>query len=210
MLIKQEPLPYDEGALSPYLKAKTLGVHYGKHHRAYIEKTNELVKQAHVQDLSLEDIIRASAGHEGFQPLFNNAAQAWNHWFYWRSMKPKGGGRPGKAVLEILKDSFGELSDFKEAFLKSSKEHFGSGWIWLIKQGNRVKIVATHDADTPIAHDQIPLLTLDVWEHAYYLDYQNRRPEYAEAFLDHLVNWDFVESRLDIGKLDARESGVLA
>ncbi len=201
--IEQEPLPYAENALSPYIKAKTLKTHYGKHHRAYIDKVNALIDGTDFEVLSLEEIIRATVGREEHKVLFNNAAQAWNHWFYWRSMKPKGGGRPGRLLSDLLKRSYGSFSDFKEIFLQSAKTHFGSGWIWLVKENNQIKVVETHDADTPIAHGSIPLLTLDIWEHAYYLDYQNKRAEYSQAFFEHLINWDFAESRLVLGRLDS-------
>ena len=192
----QEPLPYAENALSPYLSSKTLTFHYGKHHKAYIEKTNQLVKGTEFQDLSLKEIILACAGDFEKKTLFNNAAQAWNHGFLWKSMNPDGGGRPGRDVMNLIKNSFGNFEDFKKRFEEEAVSHFGSGWIWLVKVGGNLEILQTHDAENPLISGEMPLLTLDVWEHAYYLDYQNQRAEYVKAFLEHLVDWEFVDSNL--------------
>lgn len=194
--ILQEPLPYPENRLSPYISSKTLSFHYGRHHKAYVEKTNHLVKATNLEGLPLEEIIRKSAARPDMKPLFNSAAQAWNHSFYWQSMKPGGGGKPGAEILNLIKSSFGSFEEFKKQFETAAVSHFGSGWVWLIKENSKLKIIETHDADNPLAQDQKPLVTLDVWEHAYYLDCQNERMEYVKAFLDHLVNWTFAESQL--------------
>ncbi len=192
----REPLPYPENALSPYISSKTLSVHYGKHHRAYVERANYFVKGTGLEDLPLEEILRRSADHPKMRYLFNNAAQAWNHSFYWKGMKPRGGGKPGRELLDLIKSSFGSYEEFRLQFEVTAVSHFASGWIWLVKDKDRLKIFETHDADSPLAHDLRPLLTLDIWEHAYYLDYQNERTEYVKAYLDHLVNWAFAESQI--------------
>lgn len=194
--ILHEPLPYPENGLAPYISPKTLNLHYGKHHKAYVEKANRLVKATNLEGLPLEEIIRRSAGRPDMKSLFNNAAQAWNHSFYWQSMKPRGGGNPEKALLNLIKSSFGSFEEFRKRFETAATSHFGSGWIWLVKEKGLLKIIETHDADTPLVHNQKPLVALDIWEHAYYLDYQNERAEYVKSYLDHLVNWVFAESQL--------------
>jgi Fe-Mn family superoxide dismutase len=194
--IRQEPLPYPESGLSPYISSKTLSFHYGKHHRTYVEKTNQLVSATNLKDLSLEEIIRRSAGRPDMKPLFTNAAQAWNHSFYWQCMKPKGGGTPGTELLGLIKSSFGSFEEFRQRFETSATSYFASGWVWLVQENGDLKITESHDADNPLVHDQKPLMTLDVWEHAYYLDYQNERKQYVKVFLDHLANWGFAESQL--------------
>jgi superoxide dismutase, Fe-Mn family len=194
--VHQVPLPYSENSLSPYISSKTLSFHYGKHYKAYIEKTNHLLERTGMEDLSLKEIIFQTAGRMGMESLFNNAAQAWNHSFYWKSMKPKGGGKPGGEILKLLKSSFGGFEDFKEQFEAAATSHFGSGWVWLVRKDDQLKIVETHDAENPLVHNEEPLITLDVWEHAYYLDYKNERADYVKAFLDHLVNWGFAEDNL--------------
>ena len=195
--VRQDPLPYGVSELAPYISSKTLKFHYGKHHKAYVEKTNSLVGGTFLEGLSLPEIILKSANRADLKPIFNNAAQAWNHSFYWRSMKPKGGGKPPEELLKSLKDSFGSFEDFKEKFTAAATSHFGSGWVWLVKEERQLKIVETHDAIDPLVHpNEKPLLTIDVWEHAYYLDYQNQRAEYVKAFLDHLADWGFAESHL--------------
>ncbi len=194
--ILQEPLPYPESELAPYISSKTLSFHYGKHHKTYVEKVNHLVKTTNLEGLPLEEIIRKSAGRQDMKPLFNNAAQAWNHSFYWQSMKPRGGGNPGAELLTLIKSSFGSFEELRKQFDMAAISHFGSGWIWLVKEKGQLKIIEAHDADNPLVHDQKPLLALDIWEHAYYLDYQNERAEYVKSYLDHLVNWAFAESNL--------------
>jgi Fe-Mn family superoxide dismutase len=189
-------LPYPENGLEPYISARTVSFHYGKHHRGYVNNTNNLVKGTPYESLSLEEIIERSAGLPEKSAIFNNAAQAWNHAFYWQGMKPNGGGSfTGELAAKISK-AFGSVEGFKETFLKEAASLFGSGWAWLVKDGQSLKVVQTSNADTPLAHGQKPLLTVDVWEHAYYLDYQNRRKDYLDAFLAHVVNWDFVAKNL--------------
>ena len=191
------PLPWAKDALEPYITAKTMGFHYDKHHRAYVDNLNKLLAgKAPPAKLSLESLITESAGKAESTAIFNNAAQAWNHDFFWKSMKKGGGGLPKGALLDRIKSTFGSFDKFRTAFVASGAAQFGSGWVWLVAEGKVLKIVTTANADTPIAHGQKPLLTCDVWEHAYYLDYQNRRKDFLQAFLDHLANWDFAASQL--------------
>jgi superoxide dismutase, Fe-Mn family len=192
---KLPPLPYPENALEPHISARTLSFHYGKHHQGYVNNTNQLVDGTDMVGLPLEELVKKSAGLNN-KALFNNAAQAWNHDFYWQGMKPQGGGRPGGKLMEHLEKHFGSFEGFREAFAGMATGQFGSGWAWLVLDGDSLKVTNTLNADTPLAHGQKPLLTADVWEHAYYLDYQNRRGDYVKAFLDHLVNWSFVSSNL--------------
>jgi Fe-Mn family superoxide dismutase len=185
------PLPYAEDALAPHLSAETLQFHYGKHHKTYVDKLNAAVEGTDNADKSLEEIIKSASG-----PLFNNAAQTWNHTFYWNSMAPGGGGAPTGAVADAIGSAFGSYDAFKEKFVAEAVNHFASGWAWLIDGGSGLEIISTHDADTPLAHDQKALLTCDVWEHAYYIDYRNVRPDYVNTFLDSLVNWDWANEQL--------------
>jgi len=189
-------LPYAQDALEPYITARTMGFHYGKHHQAYVDNLNKLAAGANMAGLTLEEIIRQTAGKTEQAGLFNNAAQVWNHTFFWKSMKPGGGGAPTGRLAEMITAAFGSLEAFKAAFTEAALAQFGSGWAWLVQDGGTLKIVKTSNADTPIAHGQTPLLTCDVWEHAYYLDYQHRRRDFVQAFLDHLVNWDFAATQL--------------
>jgi Fe-Mn family superoxide dismutase len=189
-------LPYPENGLEPYISALTLGFHYRKHHQGYVDNTNNLIKGTPYEGLSLEEIIKRSAGLPEQRAIFNNAAQAWNHAFYWQGMKPSGGGRPTGDLAAKISQAFGSVDGFKETFLKEAASLFGSGWAWLVKDGQSLKVVQTGNADTPLAHGRTPLLTVDVWEHAYYLDYQNRRKDYLDAFLAHMVNWNFVAGNL--------------
>ncbi|MFH1018851.1 MAG: superoxide dismutase [Pseudomonadota bacterium] len=189
-------LPYSDDALAPFVSANTLGCHYGKHHKAYIDRMNELIEGTPLADQPLEHIVREASMKEDRKPLFNAAAQAWNHAFYWQSMKPNGGGEPSGKLKDQISSSFGDVKKFLEEFSSKSVSLFGSGWVWLVSDAGKLKVVPTKDADTPIAHGQTPLITIDVWEHAYYLDYQNRRKDYVAAFLDHLVNWEFAEENL--------------
>ena len=185
-------LPYAKDALEPHYSAKTLEFHHGKHHNAYITKANELIAGTDLEGKSVEEVI-AAAKSKGDKMLFNQSAQIWNHTFFWHGMKPGGGGAPSGAVAEAIDKAFGSYADFISQFKAKAAGNFGSGWTWLVKTGDGVEIVNTDDADTPLAHDGMtPLLTVDVWEHAYYLDYQNRRPDYVQSFFDNLVNWDFV------------------
>ena len=183
-------LPYALDALQPHISKETLEFHYGKHHQAYVTNLNNLVKGTEFENLSLEDIIRKSSGG-----IFNNSAQIWNHTFYWHSLSPKGGGQPKGALAEAVNKKFGSFDAFKEAFTKSAVGNFGSGWTWLVKKADgSVDIVNTSNAGTPLTGTDKPLLTCDVWEHAYYIDYRNLRPKFVETFLDKLVNWKFAEA----------------
>jgi Fe-Mn family superoxide dismutase len=189
-------LPYAEDALDPVVSAKTISFHYAKHHAAYINNLNGLIKGTPYESMSLEDIVKKSAKDEKAKGIFNNAAQSWNHEFYWHSMTPKSSDPTGK-ILDAVKSSFGGLKEFKEAFQKAAVGQFGSGWAWLVKGSDgKLKITTTSNADTPIAHGETPLFTADVWEHAYYLDYQNRRPDHVKDWLDKLANWSFAEKNL--------------
>ena len=189
-------LPYAKDALAPHISAETLGFHHGKHHAAYVSKMNAAIEGTAKADLPLEDLIRAAAS-EGDQGLFNNAAQTWNHTFYWNSMSPKGGGAPQGDLAERIDRDFGSLEGFRKAFADAGTTQFGSGWAWLIVRDGKLEVRKTLNAETPLTEDgAVPLLTMDVWEHAYYLDFQNRRPDYIETFLDKLVNWDFAAENL--------------
>ena len=189
-------LPYAENALAPYISAKTVSFHYGKHHAGYVNKINKLIAGTPFEKISLENIIIKTKGQADKTAIFNNAAQVYNHSFYWNSMKPKGGGKPQGRIGEKIKVSFGSYEKFAQAFTDIAGSQFGSGWVWLIQDRERLKIIKTDNADTPIAHGITPIITIDVWEHAYYLDYQNKRGDYIKAWLEHLVNWDFAEKNL--------------
>jgi Fe-Mn family superoxide dismutase len=190
------PLPYSQDALAPYISAQTMGFHYGKHHQAYVDNLNKLVAGTPWMGQPLEKVVRDTVGVADKAAVFNNAAQTWNHTFFWQGMKPGGGGKPVGPLMERIEKSFGSFDDFRKAFVDAAVSQFGSGWVWLVQDGSQLKIVKTSNADTPVAHGQTAILTCDVWEHAYYLDYQNRRKDFVEAFLDHLVNWEFVASQL--------------
>lgn len=192
MKFELEPLPYAMNALEPHISARTLEFHYGKHHQAYMDKLKGLLEDDPRADKSLEEIIGQSSGG-----IFNNAAQVWNHTFYWNSMRPDGGGDPGTALTGRLSDSFGSVQTFKDRFAEAARTAFGSGWAWLVSTPDKqLDIMVTANADTPLCYRTQPLLCIDVWEHAYYLDYQNRRPDYVDAFMAHLVNWEFAEQNL--------------
>jgi Fe-Mn family superoxide dismutase len=197
MPIELPSLPYAADALEPHLSRTTLEIHHGRHHRAYVEKAQALVAGTPLAAASLENIIAKTAGKKAKAALFNNAAQAWNHTFFWNSLSPQGGGTPGGAIAELIDRDFASHAAFVDAFKAAAVGQFGSGWAWLVLDGGRLAIAATGNADTPLAHDQVPLLTVDVWEHAYYLDYQNRRADYVATFLDKLVNWDFATRNLE-------------
>ena len=189
-------LPFSPDALEPHYSAKTLSFHHGKHHLAYINKTNELVAGTKYAELGLEDLIRA-AKSDGNNGLFNQSAQIWNHTFFWHSLKPAGGGAPTGAIGEAINAAFGDFKTFVEKFKASAAGNFGSGWTWLVQKDGKLEIVNTSGAGTPITEaGQKPILTVDVWEHAYYIDYQNRRPDFVQAFFDHLANWDFANANL--------------
>jgi len=192
MTFQQLPLPYDFNALEAYgMKGETFEYHYGKHHKAYVDNLNKLTDGTDLADLSLEEVIKSSYNDATKQGIFNNAAQVWNHTFFWNSLKPAGGGAPtGELATKIDKD-FGSLDKFKEEFTAAATTQFGSGWAWLVDDGGTLKVTKTANAVNPIAEGQKPLLTLDVWEHAYYIDFRNARPAFIKNFLDHLVNWDF-------------------
>ena len=196
MAVQLPNLPYAENALEPHYSVKTISFHYGKHHKAYVDNLNKLTPGTPLDGKSLEDIVMASAGDASRVGVFNNSAQVWNHTFFWSCMKPGGGGRPTGEVARRIDQAFGSYEKFAEQFKATAVGRFGSGWGWLVLDGGGLKIVSTANADTPMASKQTALLTVDVWEHAYYLDYQNRRPDFVQAFLDHLVNWDFVAGNL--------------
>ena len=190
MAIILPELPYANDALSPHISARTLDFHYGKHHAAYVEKLNSLVVGTELVTDTLESIIKKTANDASKAAIFNNAAQAWNHAFYWQSMKPSGGGLPVGAIAQKINTAFGNYEKFVEEFKNAGLSQFGSGWVWLVVKEGRLEIMKTANADTPIAHGLAPVLTVDVWEHAYYLDYQNKRGDYLDAFIKHLANWD--------------------
>ena len=194
--IVQQPLPYVQNALDPVISANTLSLHYGKHHKTYVETLNKLIAGTELADMPLEKIVKTTAGQPDRIAIFNNAAQAWNHAFYWRSLKPKGGGEPPSELRKMLEDSFGGVQQCKKELCAQAVDQFGSGWAWLIQDGSKLKVTKTGNANTPIADGQKPLLTIDVWEHAYYLDYQNRRVDHVNALLDRLINWDFAAENL--------------
>jgi len=190
------PLPWPEAALEPYTSANTISFHYGKHHKAYVDNLNKAVAGTEWENRPLAEVITAAAADSSKTAVFNNAAQVWNHTFFWNGMKPGGGGQPTGEVARRIQEAFGGYPQFAEQFKAQAVGRFGSGWAWLIVDGGALKLISTANADLPLAHGQTAILTCDVWEHAYYLDYQNRRPDFVQAFLDHLVNWDFVNANL--------------
>jgi Fe-Mn family superoxide dismutase len=185
------PLPYDENALEPVISARTVSFHYGKHHQGYVDNLNKLVSGNEYAGLSLENVIAATAGRLEGAAIFNNAAQIWNHTFYWKSLHPKGGGEPPAALKQKIEASFGSVDACRKEFANAAVSQFGSGWSWLVLDGAALRIVKTANAESPLSKGMKPLLTIDVWEHAYYLDYQNRRADYVAAVLERLINWDF-------------------
>lgn len=193
------PLPYARDALAPHVSGETLSFHHGKHHKAYVDKANELVEGTDLEGLDLVALIRKVAGDASKKTLFNNAAQIWNHDFYWHSMSPKGGGKPKGALAEKIEKDFGGYDKFAKTFKETAAGQFGSGYCWLVVgPDGKLKVYSTANAETPIAGTKdVPLLTTDVWEHTYYLDYQNKRPDYLEAFLKHLINWEFAEANFE-------------
>lgn len=196
MAITLPELPYAQNALEPYITANTLSFHYGKHHNAYVTNLNKLLEGNALANESLEKIITSVAGDASKAGIFNNAAQVWNHTFYWNSMKPNGGGAPTGELADRINKDFGGFDKFAEEFKNAAATQFGSGWAWLIEDGGKLTVMKTANADLPMAHGKKALLTIDVWEHAYYLDFQNKRPDYIGTFLDKLVNWDFAASNL--------------
>ena len=198
-LISLPPLPYAEDALAPVISANTISFHYGKHHKGYVDNLNKMITGTDLAKATLEQIVKSTAGSADKQGLFNNAAQIWNHTFYWNSMKPNGGGKPSGDLAQKIDATFTNFDNCKKELLAAATSQFGSGWAWLVTEGNALKIVKTPNAETPLTKGQVPLLTIDVWEHAYYLDYQNKRADYVTAVIDKLLNWDFAAANLKKG-----------
>lgn len=196
MAFELPPLPYPDDVLEPYYTARTFSFHHGKHHKAYVDNLNKLLPGSPYERATLEEIILATVGDPTRAGFFNNAAQVWNHTFFWHCMKPGGGGRPTGELAARIDATFGSYEKFAEQFKVAAVTRFGSGWGWLVLDGDQLSIMSTPNAETPMTQGKKALLTVDVWEHAYYLDYQHRRPDFVQAFLDHLVNWDFVAANL--------------
>jgi len=194
MAFNLPPLPYAKNALAPHISEQTLDFHYGKHHQTYVTNLNNLVQGSENETKTLEELIVMSFAKPDMAGIFNNAAQVWNHTFFWHCMKANGGGLPTGKISEKINASFGSYEKFATDFKQAALTQFGSGWAWLVQEGDQLKITKNANADLPMVHGQIALLTCDVWEHAYYLDYQNRRADFVQTFLDHLVNWDFVNA----------------
>jgi superoxide dismutase, Fe-Mn family len=192
MAVTLPELPYATDALAPYLSAETFEYHHGKHHKTYVDNLNKMIEGTDEDTKSLEEIVMAADPG----PKFNNAAQVWNHNFYWTSMAPGGGGAPSGAAADAINEAFGGYDAFRDEFKKAAVGQFGSGWAWLVLDGGKLAVMATANADLPMKHDKTAVLTCDVWEHAYYIDYRNRRPDYVDTFLDHLLNWELVNSAL--------------
>jgi superoxide dismutase, Fe-Mn family len=192
-------LPYADTALAPVISANTIGFHYGKHHKTYVDNLNNLVKGTDLEGQSLEAIVAATAGKADKAGVFNNAAQVWNHTFYWNCLRANGGGAPPAKLAQMIDAGFGSFDNFKKEFAQACVTQFGSGWGWLVADGGTLKVVKTANAEVPFTKGQKPLLTVDVWEHAYYLDYQNRRADYVNAVIDKLLNWQFAEENLAKG-----------
>jgi len=196
MAFELPPLPYPQNALEPYISAKTLEFHHGKHHKTYVDTLNRLVEGKPEEKMSLEEIIVATHHDDAKTTIFNNAAQVWNHTFFWNCMAKEGGGEPEGDLKKAIDHDLGGLDKFAKEFKEAATTQFGSGWAWLVFDAGKLKVIKTANAVNPIAGGQTALVTCDVWEHAYYLDYQNRRPDFVQAFLDHLINWDFVAKNL--------------
>ncbi|SJZ79315.1 superoxide dismutase, Fe-Mn family [Enhydrobacter aerosaccus] len=194
--LTQPPLPFADTALAPTISAQTVQFHYGKHHAAYYANLNRMIPNTPYADLPLEQIVVKTGSDPTQKALFNQAGQAWNHDFYWQVLKPGSGSQPSGKLAQALERDFGGFVKFKEAYAQRANAVFGSGWAWLIEDGGKLALMETSNADTPIAHGKRPLAVIDVWEHAYYLDYQNRRPDHVKAVLDNLMNWDFVRDRM--------------
>jgi superoxide dismutase, Fe-Mn family len=190
------PLPYSQNALESYISQRTMSFHYGKHHQAYLDNLNKLIGGTTLKDLSLEELLKTTSGLPDKVSVFNNAAQLWNHTFFWQSMKAGGGGKPVGRLMKMIEQSFRSYDEFETEFVTQGTSQFGSGWIWLVQDGESLKILKTSNAENPLTTGQNPLLTCDLWEHAYYLDYQNRRKDFLRDFLEHLVNWQFAASCL--------------
>jgi Fe-Mn family superoxide dismutase len=197
MAFEQEPLPYDPGALEQHgMSARTFEYHYGKHHKAYIDNLNKLVADTELADKPIKEVIQTSFKDSSKTGIFNNAAQAWNHSFFWNCLSPNGGGTPSGAVAAKIDSDLGGYDKLKEEFKNAAATQFGSGWAWLVLDNGTLKVTKTPNAENPLVHGQVPLLTLDVWEHAYYIDFQNKRPDFIQNYLDRLVNWDFANQNL--------------
>jgi Fe-Mn family superoxide dismutase len=196
MSIRLPKLPYDKSALEPHVSAETMELHHGKHHKAYVDKTNKLISGTPMDELDLVEIIRQARQRTNTE-LLDNAQQAWNHTFLWHSMTPDGPQRPQGLIAEMIKESFGDVAAFRKEFKESATAQFGSGWTWLALDGAKLRIFSTGNADSPAGTARVPLLTRDVWEHAYYVDYRNERPRYIEAFLKNLINWKFAAANLE-------------
>jgi Fe-Mn family superoxide dismutase len=197
MALTLPELPYNKKALEPHISERTLEFHHGKHHAAYVTNGNKLLEGTSLEKADIETIIKESYGDPAKAGIFNNAAQVWNHTFYWHSMKPNGGGAPTGPIAAKIEADFGGYDKFKEAFKTAATTQFGSGWAWLVLDGGKLKVEKTPNAELPMVKGQKAILTCDVWEHAYYLDFQNRRPDYVDVFLAHLVNWDFANKNLE-------------
>jgi Fe-Mn family superoxide dismutase len=191
------PLPYAEDALAPFISARTLGFHHGQHHRGYVDALNKLVAGTVYAEMSLEQTLAATAGQTEHRAIFDNAAQVWNHTFYWQSLRPQGGGEPPAAIKPLIEACFGSVQDCKAAIVAAAAKRFGSGWVWLVLQAGQLKVLDTGNAHRPASPGQRPVLVIDVWEHAYYLDRQNRRAEYVAALLDKLIHWGFAADNLN-------------
>jgi len=196
MAFELPPLPFPKDGLEPHMSSRTLEFHHGKHHKAYVDTLNKLVQGTPFEKQSLEEVVKATAKDESKTQIFNNAGQAWNHNFFWHCLRPRGGGTPPGDIGRRIEQAFGGIDKFKEEFKQAAVTQFGSGWAWLVLDGGEIKITKTPNAMNPLAQGQTALLTCDVWEHAYYLDFQNRRADFVQTFLDHLVNWDFVAKSL--------------
>lgn len=198
-------LPYSYDALEPHISKETLEFHHDKHHQTYVTKLNELIKGTDLENVELDEIIKKTAGDSSKQAVFNNAAQVWNHTFYWNCMTANGGGKPTGPIAAKIDEAFGSYEKFAEEFANAATTQFGSGWAWLVADqvNGQLSITKTSNADTPLAHGQVAVLTIDVWEHAYYIDYRNARPKYISTFLEHLVNWEYANA-----KLEGRDAGV--
>jgi Fe-Mn family superoxide dismutase len=194
---KLPALPYEESALAPVISARTMGLHYGKHHATYVKKLNELVAGTRFADMPLEQVIAGTVGNPETQKVFNNAAQHWNHTFFWNCLRKDAGGEPQGELAKRIQSEFGGYGTFREKFSSTAVDTFGSGWAWLVERDGKLEILATSNAGTPLTMGATPLLTLDVWEHAYYVDYENRRPEFVNAVIDRLLNWKWAEEQLE-------------
>jgi Fe-Mn family superoxide dismutase len=203
-------LPYEPDALSPYMSAETLALHHGKHHRNYVDKLNQLIADTSFEGQSLEHIILSTGpdceGND--RKIFNNAAQCWNHEFFWSSMTPQGSASPGQPLSMAIELAFENLEVFRTAFAEQATSHFGSGWAWLVAGDEGIEIMTTHDADLPLAHGKTALITCDLWEHAHYVDYRNERAAYVSAFLDHLIDWDFADRNYEESRLEPAAAGT--